>query len=233
MLLVVVLALGARLVLGPTEGAGRTPPRRLPSVELLPRQPGGYGWSLAGRRIALDPGHGGADAGAVGRAAMPEKAIALDTALRAAALLERAGAQVVLTRRDDEAPGGTGQSSLSERVRQVRASGAEVLVSIHADASPDKSARGITTYHYHPEAASLARAIHQELVARLGSVDRGVRSADFYVLRAAPVPAVLVELGFVTHPAEAQSLSSPSYRQAAAEAIVDGLARYFASWQRR
>ena len=232
MLVVVVLVLGARLVLGPTQGAGRAPAPRPPSVELVPRQPGGYGWSLAGRCIVLDPGHGGADAGAVGRAAMPEKAIALDTALRAAALLERAGARVVLTRRGDEAPGGTGQSSLVERVRLTRNTRADVMVSIHADASPDSSARGVTTYYYHPEAANLARAIQQELVARLGTVDRGVRSADFYVVRAAPVPAVLVELGFVTHPAEARSLSSAGYRQAAAEAIVDGLARYFASWGR-
>ena len=231
-LAVVVLSLGVHLILrGAERGAQGAPRPPLPPAprRLLPRQPGLYEWSLAGRRVAIDPGHGGADSGAVGKAALPEKAIALDTALRAAALLEQAGARVVMTRRGDLAPGGSGQASLEARVRWAVRAGAEVLVSLHADASPDPGARGVTTYYYRPEDALLAQAIQEALVARLGAADRGVRQADFYVLRASPVPAVLVELGFVTHPGEAAALSSPAYRQAAAQAVVEGLARYFAS----
>ena len=230
LLLIALLVLGSRLAPRPSDELGRDALRvRPPVTRLVPRQPGAYQESLAGRRILIDPGHGGADPGAIGLSTLPEKTIALDTALRLAALLERTQSRGLLTRRDDRAPGGTGQDGLRERVERARRSGAEVMVSLHADASYDSAVRGVTTYYYHPGDVALALAIHEELVARLGVPDRGVRRADFYVLRASPVPAVLVELGFLTNPVEAALLSSGSYRQRAAEAIADGLARYFAS----
>lgn len=202
---------------------------RPPVSRLLPRQPGAYRESLAGRRMLIDPGHGGADPGAVGLSPLPEKAIVLDTARRLSAILTQAGSTALLTRWGDFSPGGIGQDGLRERVQRARRAGAEVMVSLHADASHDPAARGVTTYYYHPADVALAVAIHEEMVARLGAPDRGVRRADFYVLRASPVPAVLVELGFLTNPDEAGLLSAGSYRQQAAEAIADGLARYFAS----
>ncbi len=102
-------------------------------------------------------------------------------------------------------------------------------MSLHADSSPDSRARGPTTY-YHGEASRwLAVAIQEELEVRLGASGLGVRPANFHVIRAAQVPAVLVEIGFVTHPQEAAWLSSPAYRERVAAALADGIARYFAS----
>lgn len=229
LLLVVVVLLSIQVARGPAGSASYRAPRRLPPPSsLVPRRPGAYRESLVGRRILVDPGHGGSDPGAVGLSPVPEKTIVLDTALWLASALERAGATVVLTRRDDGDPWAEPQEP-ALRVRAARRWEVHVLVSLHADSSPDGTAQGVTTYYYHPEDRVLALGIQEELVPTLGAVDRGVRRADFYVLRASPVPAALVELGFVSHPSEARRLASEGYRRRAAEAIAEGLARYFAS----
>lgn len=236
-LLLLALVLIASKAGSPRSGEGSARMERAgPSpVELLPRRPAAYRDSLAGRRVVIDPGHGGSDPGAVGLASMPEKNIVLDTAVRLARELERSGSLVTLTRRGDSLPGGSGRDGLWARAQRVFSTRAEVLVSLHADSHPDPAVRGVTTYYYDPGDLPLARAVHEELVAQLGSGDRGTRQADFYLLRlsAPAVPAILVELGFLTHPQEARMLSAEAYRQKAAEAVADGLARYFASLGRR
>ena len=196
---------------------------------LLPRAPGRHLPALSGRHVVIDPGHGGPDAGAVGVASLPEKAIVLDTARRLQDYLRRYGAHVTLTRTTDALPGGTTAASLAARVEVLRQAGGEIFVSLHADSSPDPRAFGPTTY-YHGEASRwLAVAIQEELEVRLGASGLGVRPGNFHVIRAAQVPAVLVEVGFLTHPQEAARLSSPAYRERVAAALADGIARYFAS----
>jgi N-acetylmuramoyl-L-alanine amidase len=76
------------------------------------------------------------------------------------------------------------------------------------------------------ESRSLARAIQSELVAASGTVDRGIKEAGFVVLAGLRVPSVLVEIGFLSNPAEGRRLATPEYRQTIAEAIARGISRY-------
>lgn len=214
---------------GPSAPGG--PGYRAEEVALLPRLPGQYRPSLAGRRIVVDPGHGGPDSGARGQGSVPEKAVVLEVALQLAALLEQAGSRVELTRQGDYLPAPASRG-LAARVERARTAGAEVFISLHADAHADPSVRGVTTYYHRADSLPLARAIHQELVEGLGAQSRGIRRGDFYVLQASPVPAVLVELGYMTNPEEAARLARADYQRRAAAAVAEGLARYFASLER-
>jgi N-acetylmuramoyl-L-alanine amidase len=75
----------------------------------------------------------------------------------------------------------------------------------------------------HGDSSRLAYAIHQQLIARLGAVDRGVQQAPFYVLMGVEAPAVLVEVGFISHPEEGKRLEQAHYQQKLAEAIAEGV----------
>lgn len=80
----------------------------------------------------------------------------------------------------------------------------------------------------HADSSRLAHAIHAELVRGTGAFDRGVQQAPFYVLMGVDVPAVLLEVGFLSNPAEAERLSQAAYQQRVVEAIADGVAAFFA-----
>lgn len=119
---------------------------------------------------------------------------------------------------------------LKERTTQANRWGADVFVSIHANAVGNggwDSAGGIETYVYptRPAAAvELAEQIQQALVQATGLQNRGVKHADFHVLRETTMTAVLIECGFMTNPREAALLKGNEYRQTCAEAIASALA---------
>ncbi len=171
--------------------------------------------------IVIDPGHGGADPGAVGIGGIHEADIVLSIAQQVADLLEEQGIRAVLTRSDDR------EVELEPRVDLADSVGADLFVSIHANAislsRPDVN--GIETYYYDTGGA-LASSIHNSLVAATGMPDRGVRQARFYVLTQTSMPAVLVEVGFVTGREDAARLQSATARSQIAAAIAQGILRY-------
>jgi len=196
--------------------------------------------------IMLDPGHGGADPGAIGAlGSIPaeglpartladgitpaawEKDITLDVAQRTAALLRGRGWQVHLTRTTDagarDLPFAGTAADLTSRMNYAREVGAGALVSIHANAARSPLATGSETYHFTGADPALASAIQARLPGALGLADRGVRRAGFYVLRTATMPAALVEGGFVTNPADLAALAAGAGRQRWAAAIADGV----------
>lgn len=172
--------------------------------------------------VAIDPGHGGRDPGAVGIGGLQEAGIVLDIGLQVAQLLQEKGVQVILTRQDDR------EIDLEPRVRDANRANADLFVSIHANAidlsRPDVN--GIETYYYSDSGAQLARVIHNAVVRLTGSRDRRVRFARFYVLRNTTMPAVLVETGFVTGEEDAVRLNDPEFRTRMAEAIAAGILEY-------
>lgn len=171
--------------------------------------------------VVVDPGHGGADPGAVGIGGIHEADIVLDIAQEVVALLEEAGLQAVLTRQDDR------EIDLQPRVDLAESVNADVFVSIHANAislsRPDVN--GIETYYY-DTGVSLASSIHNSLVNATGMNDRGIRQARFYVLTRTSMPAVLVEVGFVTGEEDAARLSNAAMRDQIAGGIAQGILRY-------
>jgi N-acetylmuramoyl-L-alanine amidase len=167
--------------------------------------------------VVIDPGHGGFDRGGIPGQRVPEKMVALDTALRLQKLLQRAGLRTVMTRSMD--------ISVPLPVRSATANAEldAIFVSIHYNASPRSGAHGIETYSENNRGAALAARIQRQIINRVSTKNRGVRSAEYYVLRNCRLPAVLVECGFLTNPIEAQLALTTAYRQQVAEQIAAGI----------
>ncbi len=173
-----------------------------------------------GTIVCLDPGHGGSDPGAVGNGVL-EKDVNLDIALRARNLLTGMGYQVVMTRVKDV------YVSLEDRCKIANTSGAEAFLSIHNNAS-SQGGEGTETYCYYDseEGRILAKAVHYQVVSRIGLKNRGVKEAGFYVLKNTDMPSALLEGAFITNSKEADLLKDPLFRQKIAEGISAGLAEF-------
>jgi N-acetylmuramoyl-L-alanine amidase len=174
--------------------------------------------------VVLDPGHGGPDPGAVGIGGIYEKDIVLDISLQVASLLEAQEIQAILTRQTDVDLGLQPRVAIANRAR------AALFVSIHANAisMSRPEVNGIETFHIagSVEGERLAAGIQQQLLISTGMRDRGVKRARFYVLVHTAMPAVLVEVGFVTGQEDAPRLSDPATRTLMAQAIVSGILNY-------
>lgn len=216
-----------RLVVEAAGGASFTAEPRAGARELLIRiRISG----LAGRRVVLDPGHGGRDPGAIGPSGIREKDVNLAIALLAAEALREQGLEVVLTRDGDQ------EVELRERADKANASQADVFVSIHANSASNAAVGGTGTYTYAPPDTTpgperevrlyLARLLQEELVRALGLRDAGIFEANFAVLRYTAMPAALVEVAFLSNPAEEQLLANPEFQRQAAAAIARGIVRF-------
>jgi N-acetylmuramoyl-L-alanine amidase len=167
--------------------------------------------------IVIDPGHGGIDRGGIPGQHVPEKTMALDVAQRLGAKLRQAGYHVVMTRKDDVFV------SLGERVRIANQYRDAAFVCIHFNSATREGANGIETYYYSAKSAALAANIHRQVVAGTITDNRGIRRRGYFVLRRTSIPAVLVECGFLTNPAEARLALQPSYRERLAQRIANGI----------
>ncbi|MED4129348.1 N-acetylmuramoyl-L-alanine amidase [Shouchella miscanthi] len=170
------------------------------------------------KRIMLDPGHGGHDSGAAANGLM-EKDIVLAIAHKTKQRLEELGYVVNMTRETDVF------LSLEERVSSTSSWGADQFVSIHANGHTNTEARGIETF-YHPSSSSsqvLAQSTQQALLQTTGEIDRGVKPETFHVLRNSKIPAILVEVGFITNSEEAVKLNDDAYQTTIAHAIAKGI----------
>jgi N-acetylmuramoyl-L-alanine amidase len=171
--------------------------------------------------VAIDPGHGGPDSGAVGNSATQEKDVNLDVALRLADLLMEEGIKPLLTRSTDT------YVSLDDRCNLANALGADIFVSLHCNASPSRNRRkGLETYYFHPRGDELAATVHHTLIRQLDWQDNGVRVARFVVVRRTAMPAILVEMGYINHYEDEARLRSLDSRQKIAEALKDGILEY-------
>ncbi len=188
---------------------------------------------LAGRVIVVDPGHGGADPGTLGLGYSTEAENVLAIALDLKGMLEATGATVIMTREGNVSPAaGTiyanqTNGQLAARTALANQKNGDIFVSIHNDWNPTSTISGTTSYYYKNQDYLLAESIQEYLVGYLGSRDVGVRRGNFYVLRNTNMPAVLVEVGFLSNQRDAQLLSQPWYRSLAAEGIFYGILDYY------
>lgn len=173
------------------------------------------------KTICIDPGHGGKDPGACA-GGVREKDIALDVAKKIRVNLRAAGYSVILTRETDVFV------ELSDRARMANSAKAGLYVSIHCNSvEGNASATGMEVYHYTraSEASKrAARVIYDKLLPVCGLRGRGVKSQDLAVLRETAMPAVLIELGFVSNPGDRAKLTDSAWQDDAAKVIADGIA---------
>jgi N-acetylmuramoyl-L-alanine amidase len=172
-------------------------------------------------RIIIDPGHGGHDSGTVGIGGVQEKDVILPISLDVAEILRKQGIEIIMTRDTDTF------ISLEGRTDMANDLNADLFVSIHANAinlsRPDVN--GLETYYY-DSGRRLAEIIHWSVLNGVNIDDRGIRRARFYVLRHSTMPAVLVEVGFLTGEEDASRLKDPDHRRQMAEAIARGVIEY-------
>jgi N-acetylmuramoyl-L-alanine amidase CwlD len=178
--------------------------------------------------IVLDPGHGGIYTGARGRSGIYEKDVNLSIAKHAAALLEDRGWRVILTRAGDRQLADDLHADLDARVALANSSSADLFISIHTNYAENPSVSGFEVFYFAPSRRSgaLAREIARSLRAAIPDEERGVKTANFRVIKRSRVPAVLVEVGFVSHGPTERRLATDEYRRTLAEAIVRGIERY-------
>jgi N-acetylmuramoyl-L-alanine amidase len=194
------------------------------------------GVPLAGDTFVIDPGHGtrypdgsALNVGAVGPDGVQEQVVVLDVAEDLARLLRAAGARVVLTRShahpfriaEDKRLDNRARAALANRLR------ATAFVAIHADSSLGAAQRGTSVFWLRPNSVALAAAMRREL-ATLGFGESEFRARDLAVTNEARVPAVLVELGFVSNPGEERLLATAAFQEREARALFDALAATFA-----
>lgn len=173
--------------------------------------------------VMLDPGHGGADPGAIGIGGLQEKGVVIAVSHHAANALRRQGIAVQMTRQGDET------LDLQPRVDRAANANATVFVSIHANAvnMQRPEVNGLETYYFSEPGLTLANAIHRRVMGSIAMNDRGVKQARFFVLRRTTMPAALIEIGFVTGALDAPKLRDPQWQAQMGEAIAQGILDYF------
>ncbi|AWN23445.1 N-acetylmuramoyl-L-alanine amidase [Deinococcus irradiatisoli] len=202
--------------------------RKAPPLD--PAQP------LRGRLIVLDPGHGGSELGGAGSLGQPEKNIVLPIALRVAELLRAQGADVRLTRSSDVTVGLYDRPLLAERL------GADLLISIHANALPDgidpRFRRGLEVHTFHPMTFGLAGALVRSLTAAVPGLSvtpaaplgvPGLRLSDLALARPTSQRSVLIELAYLTQAGDLRLLMGGLGREAFARGIAQGIADDYAA----
>ncbi len=179
------------------------------------------GASSAGaiQTIVIDPGHGGADLGAAD-SYVYEKHINLDVARRLERSLQEAGFKTIMTRTKDEFIALSERSVIANRARNA------IFVSVHFNSSYRTAALGIETFFRSSESEKLANFVQKELIKNTKATDRGVKTANFAVLRNTKHPAVLVEGGFVSNKEERSAMCDPLYRQIVADSIARAVVQY-------
>ncbi|HPA57741.1 MAG TPA: N-acetylmuramoyl-L-alanine amidase [bacterium] len=182
--------------------------------------------TLSGKKICVDPGHGGSDPGATGTngSALPNEAdLVLDVDLRLQSMLTDDSATVVMTRNDDVAV------SLENRVAIANNASVTIFVSTHLNSSDLASANGTETFAYQPggNSQTLATKIQNELLDHLGRTNRGVKYSGFYVIKNTTMPAALSEGLFVSNTTEFNLISQAATRQEHALGVYHAICSYF------
>lgn len=181
--------------------------------------------------ICIDPGHGGADPGAIANG-VRECDTNLAIGLRLRDRLVAHGFRVIMTRTTDRLPMGGSDinADLSYRAALANRNSADLFLSIHADSGPP-AANGVAAWIY-PGARgtrteTIAHMLVDSVAAFTGQLNRGVRDGDFCVLRETTMDAVLMEMFFITNPDEARLAVTEEYQSKAVEGLVNGICRAF------
>jgi len=182
--------------------------------------------SLAGARIMIDPAHGPDHQGAVSPDGVPEHEITWSLASLVEGRLSAFGAYVVLGRGPSTTP------TPSERAAHANTEDVEAILSIHVDSAPSIHARGAAAYHFGTDGyvsergRSLAERAVDGIVAATGTAHCRVHPATTALLRESRPPAVIVEVGFLSHPEEGRALTTREYQQLIAGELVDAMVSF-------
>ena len=190
-----------------------------------------------GHIVMLDPGHGGYDPGAITKQGVYEKLINLQIAQKVKEMLSPSGIGIFLTREEDidYVPDGIKgkatkkQTDLNRRIEMAKEANADVFVSLHVNATATGQESGSETfYHFKSESGKrLAELIQQEMIKIPGMNRRIAKPGDFYITKNTSMPAVIVEVGYLSNLKEQKKLQQSWYQEQLARAIAKGIANFF------
>lgn len=177
--------------------------------------------TIKGLKIALDPGHGGDEFGAIGPTRLLEKEINLTIALELKELLENKGAEVFMTRSNDQ------NLELYERMEAADRWGADIFISLHNNALPDGvypfQRRGTGVYYYQPHSLDLGLAVHRNLLKYTPFKNDGFYYGNLAVPRTTYMPSILIETAFIMHPEDEMLLRQEKVRKSIVKGIYQGI----------
>jgi N-acetylmuramoyl-L-alanine amidase len=186
---------------------------------------------LSGKRIVIDPGHGGADRGVSvgsGADAITEAGLVDDIGRRLEGRMAAAGMEALLSHGPNDCP------TDAERAGFANSAGADVVLSLHVDANASPAANGLAAFHFGTGTGAtstvgeaLAGFIHRELLARTRMLDCGVHPRPWELLRLTRMPAVRVEIGYLTNDRDRAALLDPGFRDVVAEGILVAVKRLY------
>jgi N-acetylmuramoyl-L-alanine amidase len=188
------------------------------------------GPSLLGKRVVIDPGHGASDPGTVvteDDTVLTEAQLVWDLATRLEGRLRALGVSTWLTR------GPSNDKSDDERADLANEVGADLVLSLHVDGSTSAAANGIATYYFGGVTTTstvgerLADLVQRELVARTGLLDNRIHGKAWSMLRRTRMPAVRVEIGYLTSPVDRQRLLDPTFYDAVADGLLVAVQRLY------
>lgn len=170
--------------------------------------------------IVLDAGHGDHDPGAKAVNGRTEKEFTLAMVKKLGALLEKESKlQVLYTRTNDTFV------ELNDRVSFANDNGADVFLSIHGNSFTSKS-NGTETYYWRPESLDFANVIHKYALEATGFLDRKVQKNDYRVIKGTTMPAVLLEVGFLSNKEEADIMYQEGFQNKVADSLVKAIKEY-------
>lgn len=186
--------------------------------DLINNTPEISGNKLRNKTFIVDAGHGGHDVGAISINGEYEKDITDKTAKELEKELTSLGAEVILTRDIDQYVYLSGRASIANLYQ------ADAFISIHYNSFPDsESVTGINSYYYADHDEKLAKDIQEELINSSQAKDRDIAFGNYQVLRQNYVPAVLLELGFISNEESEQLLLTNTYQSKLVNGIINGL----------
>ncbi|GAA4541897.1 N-acetylmuramoyl-L-alanine amidase [Pseudonocardia xishanensis] len=198
-------------------------PGLLREQELLRRA----GPRMRGKRIVVDPGHGGLDRG-VQASGVCEADLMWDLGRRLVGRMSATGMEALLSRREDTCP------TDAERAGFANEANADLVLSLHSDANQSMHAQGLATFHFGNGSGAtstvgeaLAGLIQRELLTRTAMLDCGSQGRTWELLRLTRMPTVRVELGYLTHIGDRQKLLDPGFRDVVAEGILVAVKRLY------
>ncbi|MFC5996111.1 N-acetylmuramoyl-L-alanine amidase [Pseudonocardia hispaniensis] len=198
-------------------------PGLLREQELLRRA----GPRLRGKRIVIDPGHGGLDTG-VSVAGVTEADLMWDLARRLVGRMSATGMEALLSRQEHSCP------PENDRAAFANAAGADLVLSLHTDANRSMQAQGLATFHFGNGSGAtstvgeaLAELIQRELLIRTSLLDCRTQPRTWELLRLTRMPAVRVEVGYLTNLGDRRKLLDPAFRDVVAEGILVGVKRLY------
>ncbi|MGH3908901.1 MAG: N-acetylmuramoyl-L-alanine amidase [Pseudonocardiaceae bacterium] len=185
------------------------------------------GPALRGKRIVIDPSHGGEDRGVVLDGAA-QADLMWDLARRLEGRMAATGMETLLSRGTAHSP------SEADRAEFANNAGADLVLSLHTDSHPSALAQGVASFHFgtgngtsSTVGEALAGFIQRELTARTGMVDCGTHPKTWELLRMTRMPAVRIELGYLTNPEDRRKLLDPAFRDVAAEGVLVAVKRLY------